>query len=73
MNKTRCKMKCVNVTEQDGQGFSYSFEPVYSPDENSENAKFFKFTPSGKLDLGCTNGHGFVVGKEYYIDISLAE
>lgn len=71
--QTRCKMTCIEVLEQEGQGHSYKFEPVYSPDEKSENAQFFKFTPSGKLELGCTNGHGFEVGKEYYIDISEAK
>lgn len=69
---TRCKMKCTEVLEQEACGFSYAFEPVYSEDKESENAKFFKFTPSGKLELGCTNGHGFEVGKEYYIDVSEA-
>ena len=69
---TRCKMRCTRVDQSENMGFSYTFEPVYSDDPNSENAQFFKYTPYGKLELGCTNGHGFEVGKEYYIDISKA-
>jgi hypothetical protein len=47
--------------------------PVYSNDSNSENYKFWKFTPQGKLELGTVNKNvweNFEIGEEYYLDIS---
>jgi len=44
-------------------------------DPNSENSKFFKYTPWGELRMGTVNKsavHGMVVGNEYYIDITPA-
>ncbi len=73
---TRCKFKCTGKIETDqseGANFNYEFQPVYSEDPESENAMFWKYSPSGKLELGCTSEKDFTVGKEYYIDISLAE
>jgi len=69
--KTRCKMECTSVKESSDKQFDYTFSPVIG--ESEENKKFFKYTPGGNLNLFCTNGHDFEVGKEYYIDISLAE
>ena len=70
---TRCKFKCTKKSEHEGDHKSFEFAPVYSQDENSENKKFWKFTPSGKLEFVCVNPNvDFEVGKEYFIDISLA-
>lgn len=41
--------------------------------EESENAKFFAATPSGKLEVQSVTTGLFVVGKEYYLDLSPAE
>lgn len=73
--KTRCKMVCQKAMETTNDDFSYSFYPVIPAhdDKDSENARFFKYTPSGALTFQGTNEHGFEVGKEYYVDISLAE
>lgn len=48
--------------------------PVTSGSE--ENKNFFKWTPFGKIVLGCINTDAvnqFEVGKEYYIDFTPAE
>lgn len=66
----RAKFKCVEKTEQVDSN-SFKFNVVTEGSE--ENKEFFKWTPSGQLSLGCTNkAVDFVVGKEYYLDISEA-
>ncbi len=40
---------------------------------SAENKKFFASTPNGELKVGLHNPNVFEVGKEYYVDISLAE
>lgn len=52
-----------------------TFYPVSDGKEDSDNHKFWKATPSGKLELGMVNDYAvkqFVLGKEYYLDISEA-
>jgi hypothetical protein len=47
--------------------------PVVS--DSPENKEFFKWTPSGKIELGTVNAKAasaFDIGKEYYIDFTLA-
>lgn len=72
----RCKMRCEEIGQVNGGDKplnSARFVPVYSGDPESENAKFFRYTPTGELKLGVVNEQHFEVGKEYYIDITLAE
>lgn len=43
---------------------------------SDENKTFFKWTPSGKIELATVNpeaGKAFELGKEYYVDFTLAE
>lgn len=43
---------------------------------SDENKSFFKWTPSGQLDMGIVapeTAAAFVPGKEYYVDFTLAE
>jgi hypothetical protein len=51
--------------------------PVYANnDPNHENSKFWDSSPSGKLELGTINPQAwklFELGKEYYIDFTLAD
>jgi hypothetical protein len=50
--------------------------PVYSSDPNSENAKFFKWSPSGSIELGTINPSAwaqFELDKEYYVDFTPAQ
>lgn len=48
--------------------------PVYgNGDPGHENTKFWKATPSGRLELGCVNPDAvkqFVIGEEYYVDFT---
>lgn len=51
--------------------------PVYkTSNPEDENSTFWKYTPSGSITLGTINkvaGDYFELGKEYYIDFTLAE
>lgn len=55
---------------------SLRFIPVYgNGDPNHENTKFWKASPSGEIKLGTVNSaawSAFEMGKEYYIDFTLA-
>lgn len=82
MEKIRCKFKCERVgkvyhgIDPDGKPkvlFDAMFTPVYSSDPNSENKKFWEWTPTGRLELGTVKESSFEPGKEYYIDIIPAE
>ena len=68
---TRAKFRCIEeITKVDGK--AYTFSPVTGHSE--ENKQFFKFTPYGKLEMGIVNpAVQFEVGKEYYLDITIAE
>ena len=69
--KTIAKFKCESVTE-----FKDQKEALFWPvtDGSEENEKFFKYTPSGELKLQTINKDvNFEPGKEYYIEIKLAE
>lgn len=52
-------------------------DPVYhNNDPEHENAKFWDASPSGKIELGMINPgvhEVFIIGKEYYVDFTLAE
>ena len=78
MTVTRCKMKCIGVADAalSDETKILNFTAVYDPDPESENAKFFKYTPAGTLHLQVVNkavADQFEVGKEYYIDIIAAD
>ena len=48
--------------------------PVTSGSE--ENKRFFNASPSGEITLGCLNPEAsaqFEIGKEYYVDFTLAD
>jgi hypothetical protein len=52
------------------------FSAVYgNGDPSHENSKFWAFTPAGNLTLGTVNRAAweqFVLGGEYYLELSLA-
>lgn len=56
---------------------SIVLSPVYgNADPNHENTKFWQASPSGRLELGCVNleaAQQFELGKEYYLDFTLAD
>jgi hypothetical protein len=50
--------------------------PVFSPEEGSENRKFWTATPSGVLTMWINNPEAygqFAVGQEYYLDFTPSE
>jgi hypothetical protein len=70
----RAKMKCASKTEMENGSFSIHMYPVIRDSE--ENKQFFKWTPDGSLQLNVLNETAaaeIIPGKEYYIDINLAE
>lgn len=71
----RAKFKCVSKDEPYVQGdFQVRLEPVVGG--SAENDSFFKYTPSGNIQIGTVNpaaAEQFVVGKEYFVDFSVAE
>lgn len=67
----RAKFRCNVVDKENG---TVDMWPVVGG--SPENKKFFKFTPAGHLSLSTVNENAiaqFEEGKEYYVDISLAE
>lgn len=71
----RCKFKVNTIEHHDGNGVTIKMSPTTSADPNSENAKFWKWTPGGSLVFNCVNPDAIKqleLGKEYYLDISPA-
>lgn len=77
----RAKFKCDVITERsvgptDVQ-HDIELSLVYQGDDSEhENAKFWKYTPAGKIQMSCLHPDAvkqFAVGKSYYIDFSPAE
>ncbi len=68
---TRCKFRCESVTDH-GTAKDVRLNAVTGTSE--ENKDFWKFTPSGKLELTWINPNvDFKPGKEYYLDIREAD
>jgi hypothetical protein len=72
--KVRAKFLCnsmeINLDGKGGFLYNYKFNAVYSGSE--ENKKFFAYTPSGTMQLSSVRDDLFEIGKEYYLDFSLA-
>jgi hypothetical protein len=69
---SRAKFTCTEKIPN-GEGFEYKFLPVVGG-VTKENDSFFKYTPWGSLNMGVVNPDVvFEVGKQYYLDFSLAE
>lgn len=66
----RAKFYVSAVTEYQGGGRKFELMPVTSGSE--ENKSFWKYTPSGKIEINVSNESvaTFEVGKEYYVDFS---
>jgi hypothetical protein len=65
------KFKC----EANNQG-SVTLRAVYDPNPESENGRFFQYTPSGMITLSTVNEFAakqFVPGKEYFVTFETAE
>jgi hypothetical protein len=72
MKVARCKMKIEQISSEYGAKRLIA-RPVYDPNPESENGKFFSATPGGTLDLSVVNEasiDNLNVGDEIYVDIS---
>ena len=80
----RAKFSCTSVTKQmggkynpegkyeSGVVYDYKFSAV-TGGTTDENKSFFASTPSGQISLSAVRDDLFEIGKEYYLDFSLAE
>ena len=69
----RAKFKVTEKTQLEA-GFRVRLCAVYGTGD-SENAKFFKYTPNASIDMSVmseTAAAQFEVGKEYYVDFTPA-
>lgn len=80
--KTQAKFQCTDIRftlnwkmqEGDKEPLGeVTLKPVYDPNPESENGRFYAATPSGEIKLGILNTEAvkcFVVGKNYIIDFT---
>lgn len=69
----RAKFTVLEKAES-ANGFRIQLIPVVSGSE--ENKEFFKWTPSGSINIGTINAKAaeqFIPGKSYYVDFTPAE
>lgn len=71
----RAKFKVNRVIPQGEDHTTIELMAVYSDDPNHENARYWKYTPSGNLTMTVMSHvvKDFEEGQEYYITLSLAE
>lgn len=70
----RAKFKVASVTEQEGGLKTATLHPVTTG--SPENEQFFKWTPSGQIQLGTINpaaAEQFVPGRQFYVDFMPVE
>lgn len=71
MKSVRAKFKVLSVTEHADGLKTANLQPVTSG--SPENAEFFKWTPSGQIQLGTINpaaAEQFKPGTEMYVDFT---
>lgn len=79
----RAKFSCTSVTKTMGgkynaegkyeQGVLYGYRFQAVTNNSDENKSFYASTPSGSIELQAVRDDLFEIGKEYYLDFSLAE
>jgi hypothetical protein len=83
---TRAKFQCSNKTITTDSGWDYlenasttkevaNIELLPVTGGSEENKSFFKSTPNGKIELRVLNlaaAEMFEIGKEYYVDFTVA-
>lgn len=71
------KDKNGNYKYKDGEVQTIDLVPIYANnDPEHENSKFWEATPYGSIKLGTIRieaAEYFDIGKEYYVDFTLAE
>jgi hypothetical protein len=68
----RCKF-VVESVEPNPECGRVKLRAVYDPNPESENGKFFRWTPAGELDLQVVRPEvvaQFVEGQEFYVDLT---
>lgn len=71
----RAKFRCDRVHRDAEGNASVALLAVYDSNPESENGRFFRYTPSGRIDLAIVNpsaAAAFVEGKEYFVDFTPA-
>jgi hypothetical protein len=75
-NRIRCKFTCISKRQFRGWGsngdelmYDYEFSAVTN-DKTPENKVFWKFTPSGKLNVSTVMDGTFEVSNDYYLDLT---
>jgi len=75
MTPIRAKFLCQSVTKSNNSGdpghpylYTYKFSAVTSGSD--ENKRFWRWTPSGFVELSSVLVDAFEPGKEYYLDFS---
>lgn len=71
----RMKVRCVSnePTNKDTTDSGNTIRLDAVVDDSPENKEFFRWTPSGQVSLHCVNEKAnsqFIVGEEYYVDLS---
>lgn len=73
----RCKFKCASVTKRKhwdiNKGFIYDAEFAPVTGGSPENESFWAASPGGSFKIASVVEPSFEPGKEYYLDITLAE
>lgn len=75
VDSTRCKLVVNKLEMQPGNGVIATLTAVYDSNPESENGKFFHYTPVAEVRLGILNPNVrdfFELGKEYFVDFSRA-
>ena len=82
MTTVRCKALCTSVKKYAAGGnytdpkVDFLYEATFcavSGGTSPENKKFFASTPTLELRFAAINGDLFQPGKEYYLDLSMAD
>lgn len=75
----RCKFRCDSKREFVGYPpggktlYDYQFSAVMgNSSDTDENKKFWKYTPSGQVNVTTVTDGTFEVGREYYLDFNPA-
>lgn len=71
VSAVKAKFVCQSVTKfASGENFVYNYKFSAVTHGSPENEMFWKWTPSGNIELNSIRNDLFEVGKSYYIDFS---
>lgn len=69
----RAKFLCTSVTKTTGypSGFQWTYRFSAVTSGSKENETFWRYTPSGSIELAALREDLFEIGKEYYVDFTM--